>query len=204
MNKVGATISPQHGHILLKSFFATTQHKAGPVKGNSLAARATGRGAAPPTGPRSDARAKLNAQGLADALFSKKPNPAQAQINIVPNKKNNGNDREGGSRFAGAAARAGPRQQAPPTSGLTIKGLAGPHVTEIRGFAPGTTAADIEEALRNEEISVHSCRILQMTPTVHVDILCETKEDADRLQQFHQQWVCLSLHNIIGSMTPRL
>lgn len=121
-------------------------------------------------------------------------------MNIVPTRKINGNGiaRGGGAQFAGAAARAGARQQAPPTGGLTIKGLAGPHLVEVRGFAPGTTAADVEEALRNTGISVHSCRILQSKPKVIADILCETKEDADRIGQFHEQWVCLPLHLLLG------
>lgn len=70
-----------------------------------------------------------------------------------------------------------------------IRGRAGPHVVEIRGFAPGTTAADIEEAMRAKGISVHSCRLLQTSPKVIADILCDSKEDADRVGEFHQQWV---------------
>lgn len=158
---------------------------------NSLAARSNDRSAiAPPTGPRADTRAARNAQGLADALFSTKPNPAQAQVNIVPNRSNNGNGATRGAtmQFNGAAAR-GARQQAPrPVGGMTIKGIAGPHVVEVRGFAPGTSAADVEEAMRAKGISVHSCRILQSSPKVIVDILCDSKEDADRIGEFHQQW----------------
>lgn len=178
------------------------QQRAAPskpsAKPNSLAARASGRGAvATPTGPRVDTRAARSAQGIADALFSTKPNSASAQFNIVPRifvqrkmTSGNGTAREGGTQFAGAAARAGSQQQGPPASGITIKGLAGPHVVEVRGFAPGTTAADVEEALRTKGISVHSCRILQSSPKVIVDILCESKEEADRIGEFHQQWVC--------------
>lgn len=145
-------------------------------------------------------RAKRNAQGIADALFSSKPNPAKAQVNIVPNRNNNSNSggngiaRVGVTQFAGAAARAGGRQQGPPTGGITIKGSAGPHVVEVRGFAPGTTAADVEQSLRDRGISVHSCRVLESSPKVIVDILCDTKEDADRIGEFHQQWVRFFFH----------
>lgn len=94
--------------------------------------------------------------------------------------------------FAGAAARGDARQQTSrPVGGMTIKGIAGPHVVEVRGFAPGTSAADVEEAMRAKGISVHSCRILQSNPKVIVDILCDSKEDADRIGEFHQQWVGL-------------
>lgn len=97
-------------------------------------------------------------------------------------------------QFNGAAARGGPRQQAPrPVGGITIKGIAGPHVVEVRGFAPGTSAADVEEAMRAKGISVHSCRVLQSSPKVIVDILCDSKEDADRIGEFHQQWVGTNL-----------
>ncbi|CAN8096699.1 unnamed protein product [Discula destructiva] len=190
------------GGGLLLSRAGVSKQKTGSskpsAKPNSLAARATGRGAiVTPTGPRADMRATRNAQGIADALFSSKPNSAKvakvakAQVNVVPNKQNTngkGTARDGATQFAGAAARAGVQQQAPPTGGITIKGLAGPHVVEVRGFAPGTTAADIEEALRGKGISVHSCRILQSSPKVIVDILCDSKEDADRIGEFHQQW----------------
>lgn len=72
---------------------------------------------------------------------------------------------------------------------MTIKGIAGPHVVEVRGFAPGTSAADVEEAMRAKGISVHSCRVLESSPKVIVDVLCDSKEDADRIGEFHQQWV---------------
>lgn len=95
-------------------------------------------------------------------------------------------------QFNGAAIKGGSRQQAPrAVGGMTIKGIAGPHVVEVRGFAPGTSAADIEEAMRAKGISVHSCRVLQSSPKVIVDILCDSKEDADRISEFHQQWVSI-------------
>lgn len=91
--------------------------------------------------------------------------------------------------MAGAAGRAAGRAAPHPTGGITIRGLAGPHIVEVRGFAPGTTAADIEEAMRNKGIAVHSCRLLQTSPKVIADVLCDSKEDADRIGQFHNQEV---------------
>lgn len=99
--------------------------------------------------------------------------------------------------MAGAAGRAGVpggRAAPQPRDGITIRGRAGPHVVEIRGFAPGTTAADVEEAMRAKGISVHSCRLLETSPKVIADVLCDTKEDADRVGEFHQQWVRLMMH----------
>lgn len=96
--------------------------------------------------------------------------------------------------MAGAAGRAAGGRPAPqPTGAMMIRGRAGPHLVEIRGFAPGTTAADIEEAMRTKGISIHSCRLLQTSPKVTADVLCDSKEDADRVGEFHQQWVGLGI-----------
>lgn len=151
-----------------------------------LAQRIFGRGAAPPTAPRANIRAKRNLQGLTNALSNATQNPASAPANI---RNNNNGPGRGDMRVAGAAGRAagGPAQR--PNGGMTIRGLAGPHLVEVRGFAPGTTAGDIEEAIRNKGISVHSCRLLQSSPKVIADVLCDSKEDADRIGEFHGQWV---------------
>lgn len=88
--------------------------------------------------------------------------------------------------MAGAAARAGPRQ----ATGLIIKGLAGPHVVEVQGFAPGTTAADVEQATKSQGIAVYSCRLVRTSPTVDADVVCETKEDAEQVHGvFHNKEV---------------
>ncbi|KAF3769953.1 hypothetical protein M406DRAFT_348970 [Cryphonectria parasitica EP155] len=138
------------------------------AKPSSLAARTSGRGGAASTRPKPNLRANRNAQSLANALFRENQNPGTAQVSIVNIRKANG-PRRGGLQVAGAAARAGPR----PATGLTIKGLAGPHVVEVRGFAPGTTAADVEQATRNQGIAVHSCQLIRTSPTVDADLTCQ-------------------------------
>lgn len=151
-----------------------------------LAQRIFGRGAAPPTAPKAHIRAKRNMQGLTNALSKATEEPASTAVNV---RNNNHGPGRGDLQVAGAAGRAagGPAQRS--NGGLTIRGLAGPHIVEVRGFAPGTTAGDIEEAIRSKGISVHSCRLLQSSPKVIADILCDSKEDADRIGEFHGQWV---------------
>ncbi|PSS03753.1 hypothetical protein BD289DRAFT_96586 [Coniella lustricola] len=173
------------------------------AKPGTLAARIAGRGGAPPTAPRAHLRAAHDAQTLADALLGQsqkklsRPQPDQSkqlEQRSHFNQPNNSNKpkkssdrntnipRKEGLQVGGTAVRAVPR----PMTGLTIKGLAGPHVVEVQGFAPGTTAADVEQASRHKGVGVYGCRLLQSSPTVNVDVYCDTKEDADRIREvFH-------------------
>lgn len=154
---------------------------------SQIAQRIFGRTAAPiPTGPRST-RAQHRSHNISKALANAVQNPASAQVNF---RNSNGATKSGSMQVAGTAGQRGAQSTSQPASGMTIRGLAGPHVVEVRGFAPGTTAADIEEAMMSKGISVHSCRLLETSPKVIADILCDSKEDADRISEFHGQWVC--------------
>lgn len=91
--------------------------------------------------------------------------------------------------MASSAITGASRHIQQPNMAMSIRGLAGPHVVEVKNLAPGTTAADVEEAMRRKGIAVHSCRLLQTSPTVIADIVCDTKDDADKIKQFNGQWV---------------
>lgn len=155
-------------------------------------------GTAPiPTGPKIDTRAKRHTQGRQNALLKATQNPSTAQVNIVGhNANNNARARAGRGevlQVAGSAVSSTSRNSQQQSAALTIRGLAGPHVVEVRNLAPGTTAADVEEAMGRENIDVHSCRLLQTSPTVIADIVCVSKDDADKIAKFDGQWVRSSM-----------
>lgn len=151
-------------------------------------------GSAPtPTGPKADTRAKRHAEARQNALLRAAQNPSAAQVNVIDNRQNNNarsrGGRRGGLQVAGSAAGGAPRPSQQPNAALTIRGLAGPHVVEVKNLAPGTTAADVEEVMRREGMKIHSCRLLQTSPTVIADIVCVSKDDADKITKFDGQWV---------------
>lgn len=69
----------------------------------------------------------------------------------------------------------------PSTKGFTIKGLAGPFAVMAQNFAPGTTAADIENAMTPVGGLILSCRIMKHNPIVIAEIVFENKEGADNV-----------------------
>lgn len=150
-------------------------------------------GTAPiPTGPRIDTRAKRHAEARQNALLQAAQDPSVAQANFINNRQNNTRARgggRGGLQVVGSAAGGAPRQSQQFNAALSIRGLAGPQVIEVKNLAPGTTAADVEEAMRRQGITVHSCRLLQTSPTVIADIVCVNKDDADKITKFDGQWV---------------
>lgn len=159
-------------------------------------------GTAPtPTGPRTDTRAKRHAEARQNALLQAAQDPSVAQVNVVNNRQNNSTrargGRRGGLQVAGSAAGGAPRQSQQFNAALSIRGLAGPQVIELKNLAPGTTAADVEEAMRRQGITVHSCRLLQTSPTVIADIVCVTKDDADKITKFDGQWVKFSKSRLL-------
>lgn len=151
-------------------------------------------GTAPtPTGPKADTRTKRHTEARQNALLKAAQNPSVAQVNVISSRINSNmrarGGKQGGLQVAGSAAGGAPRHAQPSNAALSIRGLAGPQVVEIRNLAPGTTAADVEEAMRRQGIAVHSCRLLQDKPTVIADIVCISKDDADKITSFDGQWV---------------
>jgi hypothetical protein len=79
----------------------------------------------------------------------------------------------------------------PKSTGMSIRGLAGPYTVIAENFAPGTTAADIESAMAPMGGAVLKCSIISSNP-VTAEIIFESKEGADNvIAQFHNQTVCL-------------
>lgn len=68
-----------------------------------------------------------------------------------------------------------------PSTGISIRGLAGPYVVMAKNFAYGTTAADIESAMTPVGGVTLSCRLIAERPSVIAEIIFETKEGADNV-----------------------
>lgn len=81
----------------------------------------------------------------------------------------------------------------PSSKGFTIRGLAGPFAVMAQNFAPGTTAADIENAMTPIGGLILSCRIMKHNPIVIAEIVFESKEGADNvIATFDKQTVSLT------------
>ncbi|KAI1450666.1 hypothetical protein F5Y02DRAFT_365496 [Annulohypoxylon stygium] len=75
-----------------------------------------------------------------------------------------------------------------PRQGMKIKGSAGPFVVMAQNFAPGTTAADIENVMTPVGGLISNCRILKTHPIIIAEITFESKEGANQvIQQFNNQ-----------------
>ncbi|KAI0887541.1 uncharacterized protein GGS22DRAFT_110962 [Annulohypoxylon maeteangense] len=76
----------------------------------------------------------------------------------------------------------------PSRQGMKIKGSAGPFVVMAQNFAPGTTAADIENVMTPVGGLISNCRILKTHPLIIAEITFESKEGALQvIQQFNNQ-----------------
>lgn len=70
----------------------------------------------------------------------------------------------------------------PAQPSISIRGRAGPYTVYAKNFAPGTTAADIEDATVTAiKEPPMSCRLLSDRPTVLAELIYETKEMADMM-----------------------
>lgn len=72
-------------------------------------------------------------------------------------------------------------RQAPPSKGMTIRGLAGPYTVMGQNFAPGTTAADIESAMTPFGGEMESCRIVKAQPFIVVEMVFASREGGERV-----------------------
>ncbi|KAI1460581.1 hypothetical protein F4805DRAFT_368668 [Annulohypoxylon moriforme] len=76
----------------------------------------------------------------------------------------------------------------PSGQGMRIKGSAGPFAVMAQNFAPGTTAADIENVMTPVGGLINDCRILKTHPLIIAEITFDSKEGALRvIQQFNNQ-----------------
>jgi hypothetical protein len=84
--------------------------------------------------------------------------------------------------------------KAKPSTGISIRGIAGPAVVIAENFAPGTTAADIESAMAPIGGPVLKCSVTTSASTVVAELVFESRDGADRvIEQFHDQIVRYSL-----------
>lgn len=117
-----------------------------------------------PRGPRSAKPMRSNRnERLHTALNGSASSPAlNSQFNVIPTTK--------------------------PSTGISIRGLAGPYVVTAKNFAYGTTAADIESAMTPVGGVALSCRIIAERPSVIAEIVFETKDGADNVvETFNNQ-----------------
>jgi len=78
------------------------------------------------------------------------------------------------------------------TTGISIRGIAGPYIVMAKNFAFGTTAADIESAMTPVGGVALSCRLIAERPNVIAEIIFESKEGADNVvDTFNNQNVSL-------------
>ncbi|KAF4632126.1 hypothetical protein G7Y89_g6002 [Cudoniella acicularis] len=68
-----------------------------------------------------------------------------------------------------------------PSTGISIRGLAGPYIVVAKNLAPGTTVADIESAMAPIGGVVVKCTLIAERPKVIAEIEFETKEGADNV-----------------------
>lgn len=74
-----------------------------------------------------------------------------------------------------------------PTSGMTIRGLAGSYTIVAKNLAPGTSAADVECKMGPVGGDIRSCEIVATHPTT-AEIVFESKAGADNvIATFHRQ-----------------
>jgi hypothetical protein len=75
------------------------------------------------------------------------------------------------------------------STGFSIRGLAGPCVVVAENFAPGTSAADIENAMSSFGAMLR-CSLVHSGSTVVAELEFETREGADNvIANFHNQVV---------------
>ena len=65
--------------------------------------------------------------------------------------------------------------------GMTIRGLAGPFAVLAQNFAPGTTEADIENAMKPVGGEIVSCNFVKTRPIMIVEMVFASREGAERV-----------------------
>ncbi|RDA87485.1 hypothetical protein CP532_1647 [Ophiocordyceps camponoti-leonardi (nom. inval.)] len=71
---------------------------------------------------------------------------------------------------------------------ISIRGLAGPSCVIAQNFAPGTTAADIESAMKPIGGEMISCSIIKASPPLTAEMMFRSREGAERVvETFHDK-----------------
>jgi hypothetical protein len=89
-----------------------------------------------------------------------------------------------------------------PSTGFSIRGIAGSAVVIAENFAPGTTAADIESAMAPIGGPVLKCSVTTSASTVIAELVFESRDGADKvIEQFHDQIVSYVLLEMETELT---
>ncbi|KAK1779271.1 hypothetical protein QBC45DRAFT_138186 [Copromyces sp. CBS 386.78] len=147
-----------------------------PKPGGALAARITTPGAGPAGNPRQKRRAAQMAEAIIRNEF-KEQSDQRRQQGQQRRQQYQQQHQAPPNAPKGPAAASVPT--GPSSKGFTIRGLAGPFAVMAQNFAPGTTAADIENAMTPIGGLILSCRIMKHNPIVIAEIVFESKEGAD-------------------------
>ncbi|PHH53773.1 putative RNA-binding protein [Ceratocystis fimbriata CBS 114723] len=168
-------------------------------KPGSLAAR-IGNSIATATGPKGT---KLRASSVAEessSFYTLSTHPEQSESLAQTHSTKNRNRKKGTGRHAsprpesrhesalpvGVTSNTDPstrlsQNRAQDTSGISIRGLAGPYAVMAQNFAPGTTAADIESAMSQVGGEMLSCEIMLTTPFILAEMVFATREGGERV-----------------------
>ncbi|KAK3401004.1 hypothetical protein B0T20DRAFT_405763 [Sordaria brevicollis] len=145
----------------------------------ALASRITDPSTATPSNSRQKRRAAQVAEGLIRNEINQHSNQRNNQQGRQRHQQQQQHNQPPPNAPRGPAAATVPT--GPATKGFTIRGLAGPFAVMAQNFAPGTTAADIENAMTPIGGLILSCRIMKHNPIVIAEIVFESKEGADNV-----------------------
>lgn len=143
----------------------------------ALASRITDPNAGTPSNPRQ----KRRAAQMAEALIRNEINEQSNQRNNQQSQQRRHQQHHQPPPNAPKGPAAASVPTGPSSKGFTIRGLAGPFAVMAQNFAPGTTAADIENAMTPIGGLILSCRVMKHHPIVIAEIVFESKEGADNV-----------------------
>ena len=122
-------------------------------------------------------------------------NGGHTEREVLPNKAINGSAAPALNQFNIV-------NKAKPSTGISIRGIAGPAVVIAENFAPGTTAADIESAMAPIGGPVLKCSVTTSALAVIAELVFESRDGADRvIEQFHDQIVRSSVLELKTKLT---
>lgn len=90
-----------------------------------------------------------------------------------------------------------------PSTGISIRGIAGPAVVIAENFASGTTAADIESAMAPIGGPILKCSVTASASNVIAELVFESRDGAEKvIEHFHDQIVRYSILVAHTELTP--
>ncbi|KAI9846785.1 MAG: hypothetical protein M1837_003634 [Sclerophora amabilis] len=113
-------------------------------------------------------------------------NPQASRVSALPVRSNSARVTRDNRLFAALTSEASLNGSSDQlnvrgSSGMTIRGAAGPFTVLATNFAPGTTADDIEAAIAPITDEFQSCRLISAHPTVIAEIVFPVKAEAEKI-----------------------